>query len=72
MTGGYWNVDHLEEGYFDSTKVGAFGILSSGGDISGMQIFLDEIWTGMPEMDVIPPETPLGVATIPSSPGTSC
>ena len=64
MLGGYWNVDHLENGHMDSSRVSTFGILASGGDYSGLQVYFDEIWTGTPEVDVIPPDPPTGVAPI--------
>ncbi len=66
LNGGYWNVDHLEEGVFDYNAVGAFGILASGGDYSGLEIYLDEMWTGDPEVDVIGSDPPTGVTAIPS------
>ncbi len=62
--GGFWAGDHLEEGMLDSSKVQKFGILASGGDITGNTIYLDDVWTGNPIIDIIPPEAPTNLSTV--------
>ncbi|MBD3223211.1 MAG: T9SS type A sorting domain-containing protein [Caldithrix sp.] len=62
--GGFWAGDHLEEGMLDSSKVKKFGILASGGDISGNTIYLDDVWTGNPIIDIEAPPPPTNISGI--------
>ncbi|GAB4179254.1 MAG: hypothetical protein Kow00108_15190 [Calditrichia bacterium] len=47
-----------EDPNFDTTKVTVFHIYAPGTGAVGRQIYFDDIWTGTPEIDVIPPEKP--------------
>ena len=50
---------------FDSSKVTVFQILAEGNAVSGKALYIDNMWTGKPEFDVIPPvavENPAVVA----------
>jgi hypothetical protein len=44
--------------YFDTTCVTVFHIYAPGTATTGRQIYFDDIWTGNPEIDVIPPAKP--------------
>ncbi|MHB2156078.1 T9SS type A sorting domain-containing protein [Calditrichota bacterium GD2] len=61
---GVWDNDlgQMVDGEFDSTRVAGFGIWSNGQDLSGTTIYLDDIWTGNPEFDFVPPAQVTGVA----------
>ncbi len=52
---------------FDSTNITVFQIMAEGNAIAGKKLYFDYIWTGTPEIDVIPPESPTGVAVVTGS-----
>jgi hypothetical protein len=58
---GFWAGDHNEDGEMDSTKVNQFAIIIASHDLWGATIYLDDIWTGNPHFDVIPPEPPTNI-----------
>jgi hypothetical protein len=62
-----WNGVDMTPGEMDSTKVNKFKILIASGDGVGKIAYLDEIWTGNPVIDVIPPEAPTGISAVQSS-----
>ncbi len=64
---GVWDDDlqQMVDGEFDSTKVAGFGIWSNGQDLNGKIIFLDDIYTGNPVFDFVPPAQVTGVAAAP-------
>ncbi len=47
---------------FDPSKVNVFQILAEGNAVNGKVIYFDNMWTGNPVFDVIPPDAPQGVA----------
>jgi hypothetical protein len=49
---------------FDSTAVNKFGIMSQGVGVAGKVVYITQLWTGNPEIDVIPPIAPQNVAGI--------
>lgn len=55
---GYWAGDHNEDGEMDSTKVYQFAMIITSHDLWGATIYLDDIWTGSPDFDVVPPDLP--------------
>ncbi len=64
---GVWDNDlgQMVMGEFDSTKVAGFGIWSNGQDLSDKTIYLDDIWTGNPVFDFVPPAQVTGVSAAP-------
>ena len=55
---GCWDGDlgQMVPGEFDSTKLEKFTIAGNGQDFEGMTVYIDDIWTGNPVFDWIPPE----------------
>ena len=51
---------------FDSSAVTVFGIMAEASAQAGRVIYLDDIWTGNPVIDVVPPEAPTDVAAGPA------
>ena len=49
-------------GEMDSTRVEKLQITNNGQDVTGAVVYLDDIWTGNPEFDFIPPAAPAGVS----------
>jgi hypothetical protein len=47
---------------FDSSNVNTFGIMAEASGIAGKVIYITDLWTGVPEFDVIPPDAPSGLA----------
>jgi len=47
---------------FDSSKVTQFGIMAQASAKAGKVIYITDIWTGNPDIDVIPPLPPTNVA----------
>ncbi len=68
---GVWDGDlnQMVDGEFDSTKVAGFAIAGNGqSDNWGSNtytIYLDDIWTGNPEFDFVPPAQVTGVGAAP-------
>ncbi|MCD6375792.1 MAG: T9SS type A sorting domain-containing protein [Caldisericaceae bacterium] len=64
---GVWDNDlgQMVTGEFDSTKVAGFGIWSSGQDLNDKVIYLDDIYTGSPVFDFVPPAQVSGVSAAP-------
>lgn len=59
--GGGWDGTQTRAGEMDSSKVLKFKILIASTAAVGKVVYLDDIWTGSPVIDVIPPEAPTGV-----------
>lgn len=57
---GGWNPDteQTEPGEMDSTRVKQVKLLMADGSSAGKTVYLDDVWTGNPEFDVIAPEPP--------------
>lgn len=51
---------------FDSSKVTVFQIMAEATGIAGKIIYLSEMWTGTPVLDVIAPKAPTGVSAVTS------
>jgi len=51
---------------FDSSNVTVLGFMAEGSAIAGKEIFIDDLWTGTPDIDVVPPPDPTGVDAIAS------
>ncbi len=49
---------------FDSTNITVFQFMGEGNATAGKKLYFDYIWTGSPEIDVIPPAPPTGVSAI--------
>ena len=64
---GGWNGTGTTPGEMDSTRIKEFRILLADGNSFGKTIYLDNIWTGSPTLDVIPPEPPTGVSVVAGS-----
>lgn len=47
---------------FDSSTVTVFGIMAEHSAIAGKIVYITEVWTGNPNIDVIPPPPPTGLA----------
>jgi hypothetical protein len=47
---------------FDSTKIFKWGLMAEGSGKVGKTLYITEIWTGHPAIDVIPPSPPSSVA----------
>ncbi len=64
---GVWDDDlgQMVDGEFDSTKVAGFGIWSSGQALTGKVIYLDDMYTGSPVFDFVPPAQVTGVSAAP-------
>ncbi|MFZ5519260.1 MAG: T9SS type A sorting domain-containing protein [Candidatus Zhuqueibacterota bacterium] len=52
---------------FDMENVGVLGFMAEASAIAGKEIFITELWTGTPDIDVAPPEAPTGVGALASS-----
>ena len=64
--GGAWNGSAMQyDKMMDSTRVKKFKILIASTAAVGKVVYLDNIWTGHPVIDVIAPEAPTGVAGTP-------
>ncbi len=53
-------------GMFDSTRVHSFFITGAGQAFGGTSVYLDDIWTGSPVFDWVPPAMVTGVAALPA------
>jgi hypothetical protein len=53
-------------GEFDSTKIKQFTIGNFGQSLEGKVIYLDDIWTGNPSFDWVPPAIVTGVGAVPA------
>lgn len=51
---------------FDSSNVTVLGLMAEASAIAGKEIFIDDLWTDSPEIDVSPPEAPTGVDALAS------
>ncbi len=49
---------------FDSSKVGVFGIMAEASAVVGKVIYLTEIWTGNPVIDVVVPKAVTGLSVV--------
>ncbi|MDD8016834.1 MAG: sugar-binding protein [Bacteroidota bacterium] len=56
--------DSTKKGACDSTKITTFGIMAEATGKVGKVVYLTEIWTGHPTIDVTPPVAPTGVDVI--------
>lgn len=65
---GCWDNDlgQTVAGEFDSTKIKQFTIGGFGQNFEGKIIYLDDIWTGNPEFDWVPPAMVTGVSAVPA------
>jgi len=52
---------------FDTTNITVFQMMAEGNGVAGYTALYDFIWTGNPEIDVVPPEAPTNVAGIAGS-----
>lgn len=52
---------------FDSSKVGTLGFMAEASGIAGKVIYISEIWTGSPVIDVIPPKAVTGLSVVPGT-----
>jgi len=50
---------------FDSTKVGVLGFMAEASGIAGKVIYMSEIWTGNPKIDVVPPKAVASLDVVP-------
>ncbi|MGB5895162.1 MAG: sugar-binding protein, partial [Ignavibacteriaceae bacterium] len=46
---------------FDSSAVIVFGIMAEGNAVAGTEVYFDDVWTGNPDFDVIPPAPPTDI-----------
>ena len=49
---------------FDSTAVKTFGVMAEASGVAGRVVYLTEIWTGAPTLDVIPPPPPANILAV--------
>ena len=63
---GGWDGSQTQPGEMDSTKVERFKILIASTAAVGKVVYLDDIWTGNPEIDVLPPEAPTSLSAVPA------
>lgn len=65
---GCWDNDlgRMVAGEFDSTKVKQFTVGGFGQSFEGKVIYLDDIWTGNPAFDWVPPVQVTGVNAVPA------
>jgi len=63
---GGWDAstNSMQPGEMDSTRVLKFKILVATANGIGKVVYLDEIWTGNPEIDVLPPAAPTGLDVV--------
>lgn len=52
---------------FDSTNITVVQIMGEGNATAGKKVYIDYLWTGSPEIDVIPPAKPTGVSVLKGS-----
>ncbi|MDP1995198.1 MAG: sugar-binding protein [Ignavibacteria bacterium] len=52
---------------FDSSKVSVLGFMAEASGIAGKVIYISEIWTGNPKIDVIPPKAVTGLSVVPGT-----
>lgn len=52
---------------FDSAKVSVIGFMAEASGIAGKVIYLSEIWTGNPKIDVVPPKAVTGLSVVPGT-----
>lgn len=64
---GGWNGSETVPGEMDSTKVNKFKILIASTDGVGKVVYLDDIWTDNPYIDIIPPDPPTNVSGVPNT-----
>lgn len=62
---GGWDGVKMRAGEMDSTRVYQFKILVASTSGIGKVVYLDDIWTGNPEFDVVPPDAPQFVLVAP-------
>ncbi len=51
---------------FDSSNVSVLQFMAEGTAVAGKTIFITDLWTGNPEIDVVAPAAPTGVSGVPS------
>ncbi len=61
---GGWNGTEMVPGEMDSSRIKEFRILIADGNSFGKTVYLDNVWTGSPVLDVMPPDPPTGVSVI--------
>ena len=49
---------------FDSSNVTVLGFMAEGSAIAGKEIYIDDLWTGTPDLDVVNPAEPAGVGVL--------
>ncbi|MFA6980851.1 MAG: sugar-binding protein [Ignavibacteriaceae bacterium] len=52
---------------FTNAGVGVFGIMAQNNGITGKVIYVSEIWTGNPKIDVVPPKAVTGLNVLPQT-----
>jgi hypothetical protein len=52
---------------FDSTNITVFQMMGEGNATAGKKLWIDYLWTGSPEIDVVPPAPPTGVSVVAGS-----
>ena len=52
---------------FDSSKVNVIGFMAEASAIAGKVIYISEIWTGNPKIDIIPPKAVTGLSVVPGT-----
>ncbi|MBN2011866.1 T9SS type A sorting domain-containing protein [candidate division KSB1 bacterium] len=51
---------------FDSSVIAKIGFMAEASGIAGKKVYIDDIWTGDPVFDLVPPDMPTGVEAIPA------
>jgi len=49
---------------FDTTAVNVVGLMAEASGVAGNVVYVDDWWTGKPDFDVIPPDTPSGLLVV--------
>ncbi len=57
----------MSPGEMDSTRIKEFRILLADGNSFNKVVYLDNVWVGNPDFDVIPPEPPTGTSAVPGT-----
>ena len=52
---------------FDSSAINVFGFMAEASGVAGREIYFDDIWTGNPDFDVIPPAIPTNLTATPGT-----
>ncbi len=61
---GGWDGSGIAPGEMDSTRIKEFRILLADANSFNKVVYLDNVWVGNPEFDVVPPVAPTGAAAI--------